>query len=66
MSPSIAVAEKIAQARQMDAGSPTLPWSSVQDFFTSRISDRSLVNRPFPTCYDDDRRLHCTYSYAGG
>jgi long-chain acyl-CoA synthetase len=64
MSPLIAVAENIAQARQMDDVSPALPWSSFADFFKSRIYDRALVNRPFLTYYDDDRRLHCTYSYA--
>ncbi len=60
----IAVAETIAQARQMNDGSPTLPWSSFADFFNSRVYDRRLVNRPFLTYYEDDRQLHCTYSYA--
>jgi long-chain acyl-CoA synthetase len=46
MFPLIAVAEHIAQARQLNDGSPTLPWSSFADFFTSRVSDRRLVNRP--------------------
>ncbi|MCI0428292.1 MAG: acyl--CoA ligase [Nitrospiraceae bacterium] len=64
MSPLIAVAETIAQARQMNDGSPTLPWSSFADFFNSRVYDRRLVNRPFLTYYEDDRQLHCTYSYA--
>jgi long-chain acyl-CoA synthetase len=64
MSPLIAVAEHIAQARQVDEGSPTLPWSSFADFFKSRIYDRALVSRLFLTYYDDDRQFHCTYSYA--
>lgn len=64
MSPFIAVAEHIAQVRQMDDGLPTLLWSSFADFFKSRIYDRTLVNRPFLTYADDDRQLHCTYSYA--
>ncbi len=64
MSPFIAVAEHIAQVRQMDDGLPTLLWSSFADFFKSRIYDRALVNRPFLIYYDDDRQLHCTYSYA--
>jgi long-chain acyl-CoA synthetase len=64
MSPLIAVAEHVAQARQMDDGSPTLPWSSFADFFTSRVNDPCLVNRPFLTYYDDDRQRHCAYSYA--
>lgn len=64
MSPLIAVAENIAQARQMNGVSPTLPWSSFADFFKSRIYDRALVNRPFLVCYDDDQQLHCAYSYA--
>jgi len=64
MSPLIAVAEHIAQARQMDDGSPMLPWSSFADFFKSRVYDRRLVNRPFLTYYDDDRQLHRIYSYA--
>jgi long-chain acyl-CoA synthetase len=46
MSPLIAVAERIAQARQLNDGSPTLPWSSFGDFFKSRLYDRRLVNRP--------------------
>jgi long-chain acyl-CoA synthetase len=64
MFPLTAVAEHIAQARQMDGESPTLPWRSFADFFLSRISDRKLMNRPFLTYYDDDRQLHRTYSYA--
>lgn len=36
----------------------------VRGFFTSRVSDQRLVNRPFLTYYDDDRQLQCTYSYA--
>ncbi|MDN5941227.1 MAG: acyl--CoA ligase [Nitrospira sp.] len=64
MSPLTAVAEHVAQARQMDDGSPTLPWSSFADFFRSRIYDRALVNRPFLIYYDDDRQLHYEYSYA--
>jgi long-chain acyl-CoA synthetase len=64
MSSLIAVAENIAQARQMDEGSPMLPWSSFADFFNSHIFDRPPVNRSFLTYYDDDRQRHCTYSYA--
>jgi acyl-CoA synthetase (AMP-forming)/AMP-acid ligase II len=64
MSPLIAVANHIAQARQLDGVSTTLPWSSFADFFKSRIYDRDLINRPFLIYYDDDRQLHCTYSYA--
>jgi long-chain acyl-CoA synthetase len=64
MSPLIAVAENIAQVRQMDVGSPALPWSSFADFFESRVNDRTLINRPFLTYYDDDRQFHRTYSYA--
>lgn len=64
MSPLSAVAENIAQARQMDWLSPPLPWSSFTDFFRSRIYDRALVNRPFLTCYDDGRHLYYTYSYT--
>lgn len=44
MSPLIAVAEHIAQARQMDDGLPTLPWSSFVDFFKSSVYDRALVD----------------------
>jgi len=64
MFPLTAVAEHIAQARQMDGESQTLPWRSFAEFFKSRINDRQLVNRPFLTYYDDDRQLHRTYSYA--
>ena len=46
MSPLIVVADHIAQARQLNDGSPTLPWSSFADFFKSRVYDRRLVNRP--------------------
>src|SRR5574342_313872 len=64
MSPLIAVAEHISQARQMNGDSPTLAWSAFADFFKSRVYDRDLVNRPFLNYYDDDRQFHCTYSYA--
>lgn len=64
MSPLIAVADNIAEARRRDGDAPTLPWSSFADFFKSRVYDRDLVNRPFLTYYDDDRHLHCTLSYA--
>jgi long-chain acyl-CoA synthetase len=64
MSPLIAVANHIAQARQLDGVLTTLPWSSFADFFKSRVYDRDLINRPFLVYYDDDRQLHCTYSYA--
>lgn len=33
------------------------------DFFQSCIYDRRLVKRPILT-YNDDRQLHCIYSYA--
>ena len=58
-----AVAENIVQVRQMDV-STTMPWSSFADFFNSRISDRTLVDRPFLSYYDDDRQLHRTFTYA--
>jgi long-chain acyl-CoA synthetase len=64
MSPLIAVAERIAQARQMEGDSLKLPWGSFADFFNSRITDPDLVNRPFLTYYDEDRLVHRTYSYA--
>ncbi|SLM46731.1 putative 2-succinylbenzoate--CoA ligase [Nitrospira japonica] len=64
MSTSTTVAEEIARARQTEDPSPALPWNSFADFFRSRVYDRDLVNRPFLTYYDDDRQLHCTYSYA--
>jgi len=64
MSPLIAVAENIAQVRQMDTDSLRLPWGSFAAFFQSRISDQTLVNRPFLAYYDDDQQVHRTYSYA--
>jgi len=64
MSPLIAVAENIAQVRQMDTDSPRLPWGSFAAFFQSRISDQTLGNRPFLAYYDDDQQVHRTYSYA--
>jgi long-chain acyl-CoA synthetase len=64
MSSLIAVPDHIAQARRIEGGGPALPWSSFADFFKSRVYDRDLVNRPFLTYYNDDRQLHCTYSYA--
>lgn len=48
----------------MGGVSPTLPWSSFADFFKSRVYDRDLVNRPLLTYYDDDNRLHRSYTYA--
>jgi long-chain acyl-CoA synthetase len=64
MSSLIAVPDHIAQARRIEDGEPALPWNSFVDFFKSRVYDRDLVNRPLLTYYDDDRQLHCTYSYA--
>jgi acyl-CoA synthetase (AMP-forming)/AMP-acid ligase II len=64
MSPLTAVAEHIAQARQMGGDTPTLPWRSFADFFKSRVDDRMLTERSFLIYYDDDRQLHRTYSYA--
>ena len=64
MSPLIAVADHIAQARQMDDVLPTFPWSSFAEFFKSRVYDRRLGDRPFLAYYDDDRQRHCTYSYV--
>lgn len=64
MSPLIVVNDHVAQARQLDGIHPTLPWSSFADFFKSRIYDHVLADRPFLIYYDDDRQLHCTYSYA--
>ena len=64
MSPLIAVAEHIAQARRMEGDSLTLPWHSFAEFFKSRIDNRNLAHRPFLIYYDDDRQLHRTYSYA--
>ncbi|MGA6826110.1 class I adenylate-forming enzyme family protein [Nitrospira sp. NS4] len=64
MSTLMAVAEHIAQARQMDEGPPLLPWSSFAEFLTSRVDDPRLANRTFLTYYDDDRQRRCTYSYA--
>src|SRR5947209_6860019 len=64
MSPSIDAHDSIAQARQMDGEPFALPWTSFAEFFRSRIYDPLLVHRNFLTYYDDDRQIHCTYSYA--
>jgi long-chain acyl-CoA synthetase len=64
MSPLIAVPDHIAQARAIEGGGPAFPWSSFADFFRSRVYDRVVVNRPFLTYCDDDRRIRYTYSYA--
>ena len=64
MSPLMTADDHIAQARQLDGIYPTLPWSSFADFFKSRICDHVLADRPFLIYYDDDRQLHCTYSYT--
>lgn len=64
MSSLIAVPDHIAQARRSEDGAAALPWGSFADFFKLRVYDRDLVNRPFLTYYDDDRHIHCTYSYA--
>jgi long-chain acyl-CoA synthetase len=64
MYPSIDEYDSIAQARQMDGESFTVPWNSFAEFFSSRISDPILVQRNFLTYYDDDRQIHRTYTYA--
>lgn len=64
MSPSIAVADQIAQARQQEGDSFLLPWNSFADFFESRVSDPALTQRPCLTYCDDDRALRREYSYA--
>lgn len=48
----------------MDGVPPTLPWSSFADFFASRVYDRSLVNRPFLTYYDDEHQRRREHTYA--
>ncbi|MDE3039558.1 MAG: acyl--CoA ligase [Nitrospirota bacterium] len=63
MSPSIDAHDRIAQVRQMDGEPFALPWISFVEFFRSRIYDPLLVHRNFLTYYDDDREIHCTYSY---
>ena len=47
----------------MDGEPFALPWISFAEFFRSRIYDPLLVHRNFLTYYDDDREIHCTYSY---
>ena len=64
MCPLMTADDRIAQARQLNSIHPALPWGSFTDFFKSRIYDHVLADRPFLIYYDDDRRLHCTYSYA--
>jgi acyl-CoA synthetase (AMP-forming)/AMP-acid ligase II len=64
MSPLMTADDHIAQARHLEGIYPTLPWSSFADFFKSRIYDHVLTDRPFLIYYDDDRQLHCTYSYT--
>ena len=48
----------------MDSEPFALPWTSFTEFFRSRIYDPFLVKRNFLTYYDDDRQIHCTYTYA--
>ncbi len=48
----------------MDGPPFALPWASFAEFFKSRIFDRALIDRNFLTYYDDDRRIHRTYTYA--
>lgn len=64
MSPSIDAHDRIAQVRQLDGESFTFPWISFADFFASRTYDPLLLHRNFLTYYDDDRQIHCTYTYA--
>ena len=64
MCPLMTADDRIAQARQLNSIQPALPWGSFTDFFKSRIYDHVLADRPFLIYYDDDRRLHCTYSYT--
>ena len=48
----------------MDSEPFALPCTSFTEFFRSRIYDPFLVKRNFLTYYDDDRQIHCTYTYA--
>ena len=64
MSPSTDAHDRIAQVRQMEGEPFALPWTSFAEFFRSRIYDPFLVHRNFLTYYDDDRQIHCTYTYA--
>jgi long-chain acyl-CoA synthetase len=64
MSLSIDAHDKLAQVRQMEGEHFALPWTSFAEFFRSRIYDPLLAHRNFLTYYDDDRQIHCTYTYA--
>jgi long-chain acyl-CoA synthetase len=64
MSPSIDAHDRIAQVRQMDDEPSALPWTSFAEFFVSRTCDPLLAHRNFLTYYDDDRQIHCAYTYA--
>jgi len=41
------------------------PWSSFQEFFTSRVADRGLSDRAFLVFYDEGRRRAWTYEAFG-
>ncbi|CUQ65908.1 class I adenylate-forming enzyme family protein [Candidatus Nitrospira inopinata] len=59
------VAERIAQARRMEGERPMFPWSSFEEFFTSRVTDRGLSDRTFLIYCDEDRRRAWTYGAFG-
>ncbi len=58
------VDRRIAQAREKVGAAPVPPWSSFAEFFRARIHDRALVQRPFLSYYDEDRRESRSYTYG--
>ncbi|TKB69871.1 MAG: acyl--CoA ligase [Nitrospira sp.] len=58
------LADHIAQAQHMDGPRFSLPWRSFEEFFTARVNDPALAERPFLVYLDDERRVRRTYSYS--
>ena len=61
---SVDALDSVAQARQMDGPSFSLPWRSFKEFFETRVNDPLQAERPFLAYVDDDRRLRRTYTYS--
>ncbi len=58
------VRDHIEQARDATGHTADVPWASFAEFFRSRIYDPQLVTRNALTFFDDERRVHRTYTYA--
>ncbi|CAI4029912.1 Long-chain fatty acid--CoA ligase [Nitrospira tepida] len=64
MSPSTAVDERIARARELSGEPSSLPWQSFAEFYRARVYDPDLIKRTFLTYYDDERQVRRSYTYG--